>query len=681
MTTSSPTASADSGELLDLLVDGRPEVGLRAFDTYGDRLFDLAVAITRDQAAAAEIVRDVVVLLTRAGPSQVSPLGSARLWLYAQVRGQVFDWLASRGRLTPEARVVEVPEVGPERTPGDLGSMVWSALAAYGERDQALVTLHLRHGLEGEVLAHAMGLSPAATEELLAQSLQRVHDGVTALLVLGDHRCGGPVVEEVRERWDGTFSPMVRRQAPALAESVDLPADVDPAALLRAIPLVPAPPSLREAVADRLSAIAAHTPGEGIAAATDVDELDDTIPPGEGPPPVVAAGPGAAVPPAPPAPGLPGPTPASPTSPSSPSPASPSAPAEGVPAADPLAVAHAAAAATAGDPPAPATDPTDPTGPVDAEDRPSAAGTPDEGTDGGPGRRRARMPAVLSIGLGAAAALLVAAIVATAVLDRPVADPDLPPPTTQPMPDLSAAGSATAGLPAPAPTSQAADEATVAPTSSAATATPTPTVAPASLVVPAERVVVPAGGASVILSNPGGVDAAWTLLGAPPWLTVTPGQATVPAGGGVEVALTRDEDLPEGDHEGQVMLSGDGVPDAAFAVVTAVDRPPVMQEVRFGSRLLTQQGCGLDSTEVALDVADESAVVRVVVLATPSGSSQVHEFVLTATAQAPERFAGVVGPFAEAGGVDVVVRATDARGNTAEAAAGQVAIAPCPGGQ
>lgn len=630
--------TGESGELLDLLADGRPEVGLQAFDRYGDRLFDFALAITRDTAAAAEIVRDVVVLASAIGPAQVAPLGSVRLWLYAQVRGQAFDWLASRGRLTPEARVITLEEVGPERTAGDLGSLAWQALAAYGERDQALVTLHLRHGLEGERLAHAMGLSTAATERLLAASLERVADGITALLVLGDRRCDGEVVKEVRERWDGTFSPMVRRMAPDLAADVGVTPVPDPLGVLQAVPLVPAPMALREAVVSRLDVVLAHTPAEGMAV-TDVDELDDTIPPEAGLPPVsVAAG-----------------------------------------------------TAAEGDVDA---GPEPGSGPQDPVEAPVTPAVEDPEGDPAPvptARRRTRVPTVLSIGVGAAAALLVAAIIATVVLDRPAEEAALPPVTTQPVPTFTQRPSSTAvaASTADAPDEASEPAASPAPSPSAdpqappAIPSPTPGATPttAGLVVPTDQVVVVPDGSVVVIGNPGAREARWTVRDAPAWLTTDPPGGLIAPGAGVEVTLTRSEDLAEGDHAGVLVLGVDGEDDGVpIGVVTAVDHPPVLEEVGVGSRLLTEQGCGLDSTEVAVSATDESAIVRVVLVLTGPGQGDPVEVVLAADDQEPGRWTGVAGPFTAPGTVAMAVRATDARGNIATADAGELGVAPCPSG-
>lgn len=644
--------NGESGELLDLLADGRPEVGLQAFDRYGDRLFDFALAITRDTAAAAEIVRDVVVLASAVGPAQVAPLGSVRLWLYAQVRGQAFDWLAARGRLTPEARVIALDEVGPERTAGDLGNLAWQALAAYGERDQALVTLHLRHGLEGERLAHAMGLSTVATERLLAASLERVADGITALLVLGDQRCDGEVVEEVRDRWDGTFSPMVRRMASDLAADAGVTPVPDPLGVLQAVPLVPAPMTLREAVVNRLDVVLAHTPAEGMAV-TDVDELDDTIPPEAGLPPVPAPAGGAAT---------------------------------------GAGAAHGATIGTDTGPQAPVEDPAEAEPVAAPADAPAAADPADEAAPVPVGRRRTRVPTVLSIGVGAAAALLVAAIIATVVLDRPAEEVVLPPVATQPVPTftqrpsstaVAATGVATSPDEASEPAASPAPSASADPQAPPAIPSPTPGATPttAGLVVPTDQVVVGSEGSVVVIGNPGDEEARWTIRDAPAWLTTDPPGGLIAPGAGVEVTLTRSEDLAEGDHSGVLVLGvdgqGDGVP---IGVVTAVDHPPVLEEVGVGSRVLTEQGCGLDSTEVAVSASDESAIVRVVLVLTGPGEGDPVEVVLAADDQEPGRWTGVAGPFTAAGTVTMAVRATDARGNIATADAGELGVAPCPTG-
>lgn len=623
---------------------------LTTFDRHGDRLYDLAHAITRDHAAAAEVVRDVVA----AADGEIGD----RPALYARVRGAAFDSLADRGRLPPEERVIELPELADAPTPADLGAIVWAALGAYSERDQALLTLHLRHGADGEALADAMGVAEGAAAPLLARAQERVREEIGALLALIGVAgpAAGRALAEV-EQWDGTFSPWVRRRVAARLreEGAALP---DPLPLLQVVPLVPAPPAVREAVATRVEAL------RGMGAAASVEphphDLDDTLPPGAQLPlggeddPTIP--PEHAIPLV-----VPGEPPAGPVATSPPSP-----------------------------PPLP--DPT--------EDAATAA-TGDLSRGSAP---RRRVPLALSIALGAAAALVVAAGITRIVVDDPVEPepselslvevPEIPTPAPFPIGRTPRPPTSSGVAPAADPTAPAgAAGASGAPEVPVALSAPpddggdgSDGAAPAEsdpgrLVTPGGAIEVPASGTTLPLRNAGAQPLEWRIEALPDWADASPIAGTLAPGAVVELRVALVEGTAEGDHRGSLVVRADGQPEASEVVVTAsVDRPPEPTAVQFGTRLLFEAGCGLDSTEVAVNVTDESGLDEVVLTVTGPAPNTQTQVVLTPDPAQPDRFIGVVGPFRSAGSADVLVTATDTRGNSASADGGTLTIAPCPGG-
>ncbi|HUG84517.1 MAG TPA: sigma-70 family RNA polymerase sigma factor, partial [Euzebya sp.] len=257
-----------------------PDIGLQLYDRFADRIHDFVLFLTRDWTMAAGTTSDVIVMTASQDPAVLSDPATLRAWLYAQARNETFAVLSSRGRTPAADRVVEVPELPDSPTTADLGSLVWTAVAAFSERDQALVTLHLRHGLDGEALADAMGLSIGAIDMLLPTTLERVETQTAALLALATNQLPSccPELQAVAAEWDGMFSPLVRGRVTQMLHECTAPQPdgAGPMALLQTIPLCPAPASLRESVAERL-AMASRLGAGGTA----VDpEIDDTIPPG-----------------------------------------------------------------------------------------------------------------------------------------------------------------------------------------------------------------------------------------------------------------------------------------------------------------------------------------------------------------------------------------------------------------
>lgn len=559
---------------------------MAAYDRNADRLHDLALAITRDRAVAAHVVGDAVVAAAGVGEGW-----DPRRQLYAAVRAEAFTHLAGTGRLPSEHRVIELPHVSRPPTHGDVAALLWQALAAYGERDQALLTLHLRHRLAHDELAHAMGLSTKACQLLLQEGCHRVRRGLWALLLLLDPT-DPRVPADARDGWDGTFSPYVRRRVAGVVPPAPVGTAEDPLVVLQALPLVPAPPALRDTVEQRLNTVG---PAAGPSYAVGED-TDDTIPP-EAAIPLPAEPPGS------------------------------------MPATQP--VSRAADAPTEMLPPLP------PEGRDRARNDQGTGSASPAHDRAGAGRPWGRTLLLVGLAVAALGLLVVAAWTAREVLDRreesaavttsPVADPD-PPPTP---------------------------------------------VAPGQLTVPAGDVeVTRSDGGAIALGNAGEETLAFSVVDAPDWARIEPDHGTIDGGSTVQVEVVLRDGLVEGDYTGPVVIGTDAAgQDPLAAIVTAaVEEPPVLSQVSFGTRMLAVAGCGRDSTEVAVVARDATGLESVSVILEGPAAGQQRQVLLT---PADEVFIGVVGPFDRAGSVVVVVEAVDVRGNTAMADAGEVEVAAC----
>ncbi|MEE8601917.1 RNA polymerase sigma factor [Euzebya tangerina] len=262
------------------------QFGRDLFDRYADRVHDLAFTLTRDAARAAEITLEVIVM-TASQPERFRVEAASNhpdllVWLYTQVRAEVFSALGTSARSPADERVISIPLMPGAATGADLAGVTWEAIRAFSERDQALLALSGRHALSGQQLAAVMGLSRAAVDVLLPSTLDRVRTQLTTLLLL----CTGQVqgcdaLSRVLWEWDGTFSPFVRRRAEELSATCpELWAGVPgPIELLRTIPPVPAPTALRLAIEERLEVVAAMGEGAGAGSASMPDE---TLPPRAG---------------------------------------------------------------------------------------------------------------------------------------------------------------------------------------------------------------------------------------------------------------------------------------------------------------------------------------------------------------------------------------------------------------
>jgi hypothetical protein len=148
-------------------------------------------------------------------------------------------------------------------------AIVQAAAAGLTERDRAVLDLSLRHGLEGEELGAAMGISPGHASVLAGRVRDRVEKSLGALLVARLGRDDCIELQGVLGDWDGSFSPLIRKRVARHVEgcgtcSATKRRVASPAALLSSVPLVAAPATLRSQVMSAYDAhVAVTAPGGG----------------------------------------------------------------------------------------------------------------------------------------------------------------------------------------------------------------------------------------------------------------------------------------------------------------------------------------------------------------------------------------------------------------------------------
>lgn len=228
------------------------------YDRYADRLLDFSTGMLRDRDAAADCVHDA--FCTAAGalgglrdPERLRP------WLYAIVRSQVLHHIRDHRRETPVAEHFETPsdEPGPETyaSRGELAALVAEAAGGLSERDQLVLELVYRHGLDGPELVEVLGVSQSNANTMVYRLRETVQRALGALLVA--RRANGsrescPELSAILAGWDGTFTVLMRKRIGRHIDSCETCDDerralVTPAALLGSAPVfVAAPPWLRE---------------------------------------------------------------------------------------------------------------------------------------------------------------------------------------------------------------------------------------------------------------------------------------------------------------------------------------------------------------------------------------------------------------------------------------------------
>lgn len=236
------------------------------YDRYADRLHDHCHRLLRDRDEAADALHDAFIAAAR-NLEQLRDPSRLRPWLYSICRHEALRRARRRGRveLTEEVDDMKAVDVDLDRgtSAAELQELVWAAATGLNDRDQALLDLNLRQGLEGQDLADAMGVSLSASYVLMSRLRDQVERSLGALLIARLGRDDCPDLAAILEGWDGRFTPLLRKRVARHVDRCDTCSTrrstvLSPAALLAAAPLTPAPADLRDRV---LTSVGSARPG------------------------------------------------------------------------------------------------------------------------------------------------------------------------------------------------------------------------------------------------------------------------------------------------------------------------------------------------------------------------------------------------------------------------------------
>ena len=236
------------------------------YDRYGPGLYDTAAAMLRDRHEAADAAQDVFVMAAeRLGqlrePDRLKP------WLFAILRNEVYRRSRRRGRALPtDFSAMGAPEMAAPHDPTaeegtasatELDELVRSAACGLDERDQLVLELSVRQGLQGADLAAALGITADQTYTLVHRMRERVDRSIGALVVARAGRKDCPELDDVLRGWDGEFSVLIRKRVARHVEQCatceSTKRRVAPLALLGAAPAFAAPLDLRDRVLDAVA--------------------------------------------------------------------------------------------------------------------------------------------------------------------------------------------------------------------------------------------------------------------------------------------------------------------------------------------------------------------------------------------------------------------------------------------
>ena len=142
----------DDAALVEAARSGDGSAWGAIYDRYADKLHDHCHRILRDRDEAADALHDAFIAASR-HLDQLRDPTRLRPWLYSICRHESLRRARQRSRvdLTDEVDEMSGAEVDLDRgtRTAELQELVWSAAAGLSPRDQALLDLNLRQGLDG----------------------------------------------------------------------------------------------------------------------------------------------------------------------------------------------------------------------------------------------------------------------------------------------------------------------------------------------------------------------------------------------------------------------------------------------------------------------------------------------------------------------------------------------------
>lgn len=255
----------DDAELVEAARSGDDGAWAAIYDRYADKLHDHCHRLLHDRYEAADALHDAFIKASR-NLHQLRDPSRLRPWLYSICRHEALRRARQRSRveLTDEVDDMNTVEIDMEggTSAAELQELVWAAAAGLNERDQALLDLNLRQGLEGQDLADAMGTSLSNSYVLMSRLRDQVERSLGALLIARLGRDDCQELDGILDGWDGRFTPLLRKRVARHVDRCSVCSDgrasaLSPLALLAAAPLMPAPADLRSRVLDGIAGGAA----------------------------------------------------------------------------------------------------------------------------------------------------------------------------------------------------------------------------------------------------------------------------------------------------------------------------------------------------------------------------------------------------------------------------------------
>lgn len=230
------------------------------YDAYAAQLYGFCWSLLRDRDAAADVLQDTFVIVD-ARINQLRDPDKLRPWLFAIARHECLRVLKTRTRTMPldEAGDLadESVDLVAEAHEQELRKLVWDAANGLNTGEREVLELNVRHGLEGQDLALALGVTVNHAHARLSRAREQMDRSLTALILARTGTRDCDVLASMLGDWDGQLTPLLRKRINRHVEQCDTcgerkKREVRASALLAMLPLAVLPAELARRVSDTI---------------------------------------------------------------------------------------------------------------------------------------------------------------------------------------------------------------------------------------------------------------------------------------------------------------------------------------------------------------------------------------------------------------------------------------------
>lgn len=256
-------------ELAAAMSAGDQQAFAAIYERYSDRIYSYCASVCGNPELAADAMQDAF-LLAFARVDQLRDRSKLRPWLYAIARNECLRQLRAHKRDGDLEKVGEVADVtvslDTDLNAADARTLIDDAFAGMNSSDREVLDLALRQDLDNASIAAVLGVSDNNAAAKVSRAKSQLEKAVGALLLF---RAGSAACEQLTSEIgaDQAFTPLARkriiRHAESCANCTSSKKRSIAAIALVGLPVLVAPPGIREALLNSVAPAGGATTASG----------------------------------------------------------------------------------------------------------------------------------------------------------------------------------------------------------------------------------------------------------------------------------------------------------------------------------------------------------------------------------------------------------------------------------